>query len=127
MTPTEEFVNRYKETAKEADSLGRLITVGRLRPSQKLRIAEMTPGLDGEIEMKTDDGNTITIARRAQPIIAAHVRSIGENPWAFPRNRGELDTLMDVLDEPGLQAAIRAIAKLSPIVTVAEDVDEHST
>jgi hypothetical protein len=113
MTPTQEYLDRYKEIVKEADTLGRVIGVGRLRLSQQIKIQEMTPGLDGEIESTGPDGNPITISRRVVPIFVASVREIDGHPVMFPRNRAELDSIMDRLDEPGLIAVIKATERLS--------------
>ena len=76
MTPTQEILEKYKKVEKRADSLGRIIGVGHLRMSQKIKVSEMTPGLEGETEVKTPDGNSIFMPRRAYSVIAASVREI---------------------------------------------------
>jgi hypothetical protein len=51
MTPTEERLNRYRQIEREADALGRLIGVHRLKISQQLKIEEMTPASGRTMEM----------------------------------------------------------------------------
>jgi hypothetical protein len=114
MTPTQEYLNRYKETAKEADSHGRIITVGRLRVSQQIKISEMTPGLDGNTEMTGPNGEQYSIPRRGIPLLAASVRQVDDFMVSFPRNRAELDNIMDMLDEHGISATLIATTKLNP-------------
>jgi hypothetical protein len=126
VTPSEEIVQRYAKIEREADSVGRLIGVRRLRPSQQTRIAEMTPGLDGDTEMRVLDEmtgaeKTISISRRLQITLAASVCEIDNNPIPFPRTRGELDAIYDRLDKEGVEAAMIAYARLFPKQTEPED------
>jgi len=114
MTPSQEYLAKYKHIEREADSLGRIIGVGRLRPSQQIKISEMTPGLEGDTEMSGPNGEPIRMSRRGIPLLAASVREIDNNPIMFPRNRAELDSIMDQLDEPGMTAALQAMLKLNP-------------
>ena len=114
MTPSQEILEKYKRIEKRADALGRVIGVGFLRMSQKIKVSEMTPGLEGETEVKTPDGNTIAIPRRAYSVIAASVREIQEPNGdkgiiSFPRNRGELDAIVDRLDEQGFHRSVRSV------------------
>lgn len=125
MTPSEEFVQRYTKIEREADSLGRLIGVRRLKPSQQARITEMTPGLDGETEMKvldeaTGQEKTISISRRLQITLAAAVCEMDNNPIPFPKTRGELDAIYDRLDREGIEATMIAYGRLFP-AKAAED------
>jgi hypothetical protein len=112
MTPAQEYTSRFKEIEREADSLGRIIGVGRLRISQQVKVAEMTPGLDGDSEMTGPNGATFSISRRSIPVIAASVREVDGNPVSFPKTRQDLDGRMDLLGEPGIQAAVVALARL---------------
>jgi hypothetical protein len=114
MTPTEEYTERYKQIERHSDTIGRVIGVHRLRMSQQMKISEMTPGLEGTTEVTTLEGEVITISRRSLPLIAAAVCEIDGIPIPFPKSRGELDSIMDRLDEPGILAAIEASNKLNP-------------
>jgi hypothetical protein len=114
MTPSEERINRYIEIAREADAVGRLIGVKRLKISQQLKIEEMTPALDGSATLTTPDGQEMKIPRRSIPMIAAAVCEIDNVPIPFPRTRGELDAMMDRLDSEGFAAAAAAFGKLNP-------------
>jgi hypothetical protein len=113
MLTSDDFKERYKETAKAADSRGRIITVGRLKVSQKLRISGMTQDLEGSYEVKAPDGSMIEVPRRAQPMLAAMVRQIDDFVCTFPRNRAELDTFMDILDDEGFTAIMEANSRLN--------------
>ena len=123
MTPSQEYTERYKEIVREADTLGRLIGVGRLRVSQQLKVAEMTPNLDGDTQVQGPEGATISMSRRALPLLAAAVREIDGNPIGFPRSRGELDSIIDRLDEPGFSAIIKAMIKLNGQATDGDPVE----
>lgn len=124
-TPSEELINRYSRVEREADALGRLISVRRLRVSQQTKVAEMTPNLDGETEivMTGEDGveKTVRISRRGIMIVAASVSEIDGVPIPFARNRGELDSIADRLDEEGLAAAMKALTRFQPKVAEGEE------
>jgi hypothetical protein len=119
MTPSEEFVVRYSKVERQADALGRLIGVRRLRPSQQTKVNEMTPGLTGDDEVsvfdeKTGAETTMKTPRRLQMTIAAAVCEIDQIPIPFARNRGELDSIYDRLDREGMHAAMEAFWRLLP-------------
>jgi hypothetical protein len=124
-TPSEELINRYSRVEREADALGRLISVRRLRVSQQTKVAEMTPNLDGDSEviMTGEDGveKTVRISRRGIMIVAASVSEIDGVPIPFARNRGELDSIADRLDEEGLAAAMKALTRFQPKVAEGEE------
>jgi hypothetical protein len=119
-TPSEDFTERYKQIERVADARGRLIGIGRLRVSQKLRITGMTTDLEGSYEVKAPDGTLVEIPRRAQPMLAAMVREIDGVHYPFPKSRAELDGLMDHLDDDGFAALLEANSKLN----VKPDGDE---
>jgi hypothetical protein len=123
---SEDVKERYRETAKAADAQGRIITVGRLKVSQKLRISGMTQDLEGSYEVKAPNGTMVEIPRRAQPMLAAMVRQIDDFVCTFPRNRAELDAMMDVLDDEGFTAIMEANSRLNPAPLTAVDGDEES-
>ena len=119
MTPSEEIIGRYVKIERQADSLGRLIGVRRLKPSQQTRIEEMTPQLDGETKMQVLDEETgiektVGVPRRIQITIAAAVCEIDSVPIPFARTRSELDAIFDRLDQEGIKAAMIAYGKLFP-------------
>ena len=116
MTPSEEFTERYKTIKSKADEFGRVIGVRRLKPSQQVKISEMTPALEGDTEMTGQDGRTIRIPRRSLPMVAAAVCQIDGAMIPFPKTRGELDAILDRLDAEGLLAAVQAYGELVPSV-----------
>jgi hypothetical protein len=119
MTPSEEFTARYSKVEREADALGRLIGVRRLRPSQQTKVSEMTPGLSGDDDTTVLDADTgaevvMKTPRRLQMTVAAAVCEIDNIPIPFARNRGELDAIYDRLDREGMSAAMACFFKLLP-------------
>ncbi len=128
MTPSEEIIQRYARIERAVDSFGRKIGVRKLKLSQQTRVAEWTPGLDGsqDITIPPDPvtgtpAREVSIARRAQMLVIASVCEINDVMRVFPRNRGELDSLADYLDEEGLIAAMTAYARFAPKPTEGEE------
>lgn len=113
-TESEVKLARYNEVAKEADELGRVIGVRRLKPSEQTKIAGMSGELTGYDEMTNSEGNKIQIPHRMPLILAASVCMIDEVHIPFPRSRGELDAIYDRLDKEGIAAAGKAMIKLNP-------------
>ena len=128
MTPSQEYLDRYKKIERKADSFGRIIGVGRLRESQKLRIVGMTGDLDGSEKLKGPDGVEFEVSHRTKPMLAAMVREIDGQHYPVQRNRAELDALIDKLDEPGFTAIVDAISVLNGTLPASqnEDVDVES-
>jgi hypothetical protein len=129
LTPSEEFIQRYSRVEREADALGRLIGVRRLKPSQSTKVIEFTPNLEGEVEMRVFDEKigeekTIQIQRRFQMTIAAAVCEMDNIPIPFARNRGELDAIYDRLDNEGIEAAMIAYSRLFPAKADDEEAVE---
>jgi hypothetical protein len=113
---------RYRQIEREADSYGRIIGVRRLRPSEVTRLVGYTPELGGYDTSEVFDEETgttrvIQVPHRGALIIAAAVCELAvdgqEAKLPFPRNRKELDALYDRLDGPGLNAAVKALGRLS--------------
>jgi hypothetical protein len=124
-TESEAKAARYNHTEKEADGFGRLISVRRLRPSEQAKINGFTPELSGFDEVPLANGETMRVTHRMGHILAAAVCQIDEVRVAFPRNRGELDSIYDRLDVEGLAAAGKALARLAADDRpVAEALDE---
>ena len=105
---------KYNRVERVSDSLGRVIGVRRLKPSQQLKVAEFAGNLTGTVTM-TDDrsGKSIEVPRRFPLMIAAAVCEIDETPVPFPKTRAELDAVLDVLDEEGMAAVVEAFGKIN--------------
>lgn len=120
LTESEVRLQRYKQIEKEGDTLGHVIGVRRLKPSEQTRAMSFTADVTGSDEYEGPGGKKITIPHRMPLMVAAAVCEIDGIPIAFPRNRGELDSIYDRLDEEGLAAASKAMAKLQGIGDGAE-------
>jgi hypothetical protein len=112
MLQSEVIIARYKRVEKEADELGRLIGVRRLKPSEQTKVAGYTSDLSGSDELTAPDGRKIFMPHRMPLAVAAAVCEIDGQPIPFAKSRAELDAIFDRLDEEGLAAASRAIARL---------------
>ena len=118
---------RYQQKEKVADKWGRIISIQRLKQSQMEKIQGFTSDLQGVTKITNPDtGEESSIPRNWRLILAAHVREIDENPLPFPRNREELDAILDRLDEEGMEAAATAFSKLMTNVEPSEDVVEQA-
>jgi len=105
--------SRYQQKEKVADKWGRVISVQRLKQSQIEKIHGFTSDLQGVVKATNPDtGAEIEAPRNWRLVLAAHVREINDNPIPFPRNREELDAILDRLDEEGLEAAATGFSKL---------------
>jgi hypothetical protein len=117
-TESEAILARYRATEKEADTLGRLIKVRRLRPSEQTKLKGMAPELGGYDEVAELDingqptGKVLMLPHRLELQLAASVCEIDSAMIAFPRNRGELDAIYDKLADEGLAAASAAYIRL---------------
>lgn len=116
MTKSEEILARkarYDRVERVVDELGRTVGVKRLKPSQQVRIQELAPGLEGTTKV-TDDasGKTFDVPRASPLIMAAAVVEIDGSPVPFPKTRAELDAVLDMLDQEGLQAIATALTTL---------------
>lgn len=105
---------RYNHIEREADSWGRLIGVRRIKLSEQTRLQAMTPDLGGMDEIQNPDfpGSTTLIQQRSQYYIVAMVCEINNAYIPFPRNRGELDAILDRLDIEGMKAAGEAVTRI---------------
>jgi hypothetical protein len=117
MTKSEEILARrasLNEIVRVTDVLGRLIGVRRLKPSQQLRIEEFSPSLSGTttIVVNPETGETAEIPKRMPLIFAASVCEIDQRPLTFPKTRGELDSVLDMLDEEGIAAVANAFGEI---------------
>lgn len=97
-TASEEILARYRTVEREADSFGRVIGVKRLNPAQQLKVMELT--------------NSENEAVRTALFAAACVCEIDERPVSFPKNRGEIDSVIATLDQEGLTAVGIALNRL---------------
>lgn len=87
---------RYSETITKEDAFGRAIKVGRLRPAQQLKAAEMS----------ANDSAATTIR------LVCMVRGVDDKDLAFPANRAEVDSRLNMLEEEGLAAIVEALKEL---------------
>jgi hypothetical protein len=117
ITNEAEALARYKHVEKEADSLGRIIGVRRLRPSEQTKLVGMTQDLSGfDMTIATDaegEKEEFAVPHRGPLLITAAVCEINDVKIPFPKNRAELDAIYDRLDVPGLRAAVTAMTRLS--------------
>ena len=103
---------RYNRVEKAADTMGRLIGVRRLKPSEEMRLTGITSDLDGFETSVDSKGEPMRIAKRAPFAVAAMVCEIDGIPFTFPKTRGELDAVYDRLDREGIEAAMSAYIKM---------------
>ena len=117
---------KYNRIERVSDSLGRVIGVRRLKPSQQLKVEEYSSDLTGSQSFVDEDtGKTVEVPRRTILFYAAAVCEIDETPIPFPKNRGELDSVLDMLDDEGLTAVSAALVKLASVKPEGEsDKDE---
>lgn len=121
-TASEEILARYKKVEREADVLGRVIGVKRLRPSQMAMIEGMTADMDGSSMVRNEAGDEIEVSKRTPFLIVASVCEIDDAPIPFPKNRAELNAIFDNLDAEGMSAAVAAFAKLFADATPVAEV-----
>lgn len=122
MSKSEEILARkakYDRVEREADAYGRLFGVKRLKPSQQLRIQEMAPGLAGETTVAGEDGKDVSVPKILPLLLAAAVVEIDGSPLTFPRNRAELDSVLDMLEDTGMAAVAKALSRFG-----ADDVSD---
>lgn len=111
---------RYNRVERVVDAAGRTIGVKMLKPSQRIRVEEMAPNLTGSEPVTTapdEEGRvrTFDMPKIARLIFAASVVEVDDAVFSFPRDRGELDSVVDMLDDEGMAAVAEGIAKLSGI------------
>ena len=116
---------KYNQIERVADTLGRVIGVRRLKPSQQLRVEEYSSDLTGVQSFTDDDtGKQIEVPRRTILFYAAAVCEIDETPIPFPKNRGELDAVLDRLDDEGLTAVSAALVNLAKAAKQGDDAGD---
>lgn len=99
LTASQEILERYKKTVVKTDDLGRAITVRKLKPSQQVMVMTMAD---------TDLKSPLNVMQ-----IAAAVVKIDDAIFPFPKNQAELLSVVDVLDDEGLAAALEAIVEIN--------------
>ena len=116
---------KYNRVERVSDSLGRVIGVRRLKPSQQLRVEEYSSDLTGSQTFTDEEtGKTVEVPRRTILFYAAAVCEIDDTPIPFPKNRGELDAVLDTLDDEGLTAVSAALVKLAASVKPENETDK---
>lgn len=123
-TESEIILARYKAVEKEADALGRVIGVRRLKPSEQTKVAGFTADLTGSDEALSESGEKVLIPHRMPLLIASAVCMINEDRIPFPKSRGELDAIYDRLDAEGLTAAGKAMMRLNLAENANDPIDE---
>jgi hypothetical protein len=123
-TESEVILARYRAVEKEADALGRVIGVRRLKPSEQTKIAGFCADLTGYDDITAPNGDKMQIPHRMPLLIAAAVCMIDEVRIPFARSRAELDAIYDRLDAEGLAAAGAAMARLSEAESTKDPIDE---
>lgn len=121
---------RYKRVEKEADAIGRLITVRKLRPSEEMRLNGFTIDLAGTEEIVSKTGEKNSISHRMPMFVAACVCEIDGVHIPFPNSRGELDAIYDRLDREGIDAAVKAYVRLvrsEPVVDLEQTKNSSGT
>jgi hypothetical protein len=110
MSVLDEIRQKYSKQEKVADGYGRILTVQKLNPAQRLALLEMTDSQREDVIV--------------QLVLAASVRFIDDIAIPFPRSRSELNSTMGALDEAGLQAVIEAYSRFSGGKSQEELADE---
>ena len=95
-TPTQEFVDKYKGIERETDSEGRNFGFRRVRLSERVKLDEWFPELRD----------------RALVLIASSCCEFEGTKVPFPQNRDEVEFALDRLDDPGIAAGTKALAKI---------------
>ena len=117
---------KYNRVERVADSLGRVIGVRRLKPSQQLKVEEYAAGLTGSVTMTDEAGASVEVPRCLPLLLAAAVCEIDETPVPFPKSRGELDAILDVLDDEGMTAVAQALSKINTESAEPETAEKDS-
>ena len=124
-TESEAKIARYNKIEREADDWGRIIGVRRLKPSEQSKVSGMTADLKGSDEiLNPATGEMLNFPHSMRHFLAAAVCELDQSPIPFPRSRGELDAILDRLDNEGLAAATKALVRLSDAQAVAQPMDE---
>lgn len=124
-TESEVKIARYNRIEREADDWGRVIGVRRLKPSEQSKVSGLTTDLKGSDEvLNPTTGETLHFPHSMRHFLAAAVCEIDQSPIPFPRSRGELDAILDRLDNEGLAAATKALVRLSDAQAVADPMAE---
>lgn len=111
-TASEEILARYKKRESETDAFGRVITVRKLRPGEQVALMRMG---DTEIAQAI---NTMTVG--------ASVCKIDDLDYTFPKNLGELNAALNVLDDEGLFAATKAFIRIQGLTTEDQETSEQT-
>lgn len=129
LTESEVRFARYNQIEKEADGVGRLIGVRRLKPSEQTKLSGMTSELTGYDRVVNEKGEQVDVPHRAPLMLASSVCLIVDEAGVevripFPANRAELDAIYDRLDIEGLIAAGKATERLNATNTPLLDPKE---
>jgi hypothetical protein len=125
-TESEVKLARYRAIEKEPDDFGRVIGVRRLKPSEQARLSGMTADVTGSEKVQAADGIEVEVSHRFPFLVAASVSLIDEVHIPFPKNRGELDAMLDRLDTEGIEAAGKAMVRLTSKADTPENPKDET-
>ena len=124
-TESEAKLARYNRIEREADKWGRIIGVRQLKLSERSKISGMIADLTGVDEVQnTATGEMMRVPHSLTHFLAAAVCEIDQAPIPLPRNRPELDAILDRLDNEGIAAATTALVRLSDAQAATDPKDE---
>ena len=124
-TESEAKIARYNRIEREADKWGRIIGVRQLKLSERSKISRMTADLTGVDEVpNTVTGEIMRVPHSLTHFLAAAVCEIDQAPIPLPRNRAELDAILDRLDNEGIAAATTALVRLTDAQAATDPKDE---
>ncbi|HEY8005699.1 MAG TPA: hypothetical protein VIE66_02580 [Methylocella sp.] len=112
MSVLDDIKRKYEKTETVSDSYGRIIIVRRLSPSQQITIREWA------------DSTEDTVIGMLS--FAASVVSIDGLAFGFPKDRKELNTTVDALDDAGLQAIGEAYTRFAEQEKASLDAAKNS-
>jgi hypothetical protein len=93
LTPSETIIRGAKKTATVTDALGRTIKIKKLTPLVRMKMASVVGPEDAL--------NQVVFG---YALLAASVTEIDGTPWYLPASGRELEALLGVLDDEGVEA-----------------------
>lgn len=101
-TPTQEVIRQASKAVTVTDANGRVITVKRLSPLQRMKLLEILGPSLSQNE-----------AYFGQAALAAAVREIDGDTVPFPASKRELEAMVVRLDDAGFEAVNRAAFEIA--------------
>jgi hypothetical protein len=100
-TPLDKIRSKYAKKETVSDGFGRIIVARRLTTSQQVAVREMAASGDPAV---------VGLLTRA-----ASVESVDGAAFPFPKDRKELNSTLDMLDDSGLEALSKAYEKFNEL------------